>query len=1258
MEQNPGPPSQRKATTSKIKVMSYNVRGLNDELKLRHLVNFCYGLNKSQTDDLVVCLQETYIDKPGKIPYLWRGNFHQTAGTGNSLGCITLLNHQLSILHSINLENRGHILVCQKSGHQKASFLICNLYAPNANNREKIAFFENLLDELIELETRFNCNKIIIAGDYNLIFKPSEGKNRINTSQEKNVARTVENKLKELNLVDIWETKSLFTWNRSNSDIFSTIDHLFYSHEHFTLEKADTNWAVSLSDHAMIITTLSVKDTLAPAKTHVTRLDPSVFDAENKQRLIEEINDMLSQAPAHWNPHQTLEFSKVCVRTVLEREQALRKIREASEEELLNVELDLAIKTLERGELSAVRRLDILNLVEELRVRKEILIENKGKRLAEKLGTRWYNEGEKSTKYFLRLLNRNSPTNFEELVNEQGIKLTDSELIEPEVVNFYKNLYENYPNQQATDDLTFFNEIAGVTPEVDASVTRPITTEELGNILDTCRESAPGPDGIPYSILKNLWATLGPLLTAAWNHSLVTGSLPPSHKISYLRLIPKAGKDKTKLTNWRPITLSNCDHKIVSKLYAKRIAEKVSDLILERQTAYLKGRLINDNIRTLLGAIKTSNVEPDINGIIVSLDAKKAFDSVEHSYIVKTLKSFGLNKFVPIFEILYKDLQSDILINGKIVKGYKIKRGVKQGDALSCILFIMCMEPLLRNIEKNDSIKPIRSRNLGTLPKALSYADDVNCIVSNDPRTLQKIFTEYERLTNLAGLELNAAKTEILPFVSENLNLDKSMMRFLFQYNRNQYSLSAVQEMKVNGIWMQQDENAMKDSNVGKVLKKTENHLKTWSMRNLSILGKILIVKTFGISQVIFLMQSIVLNENHFVKLNSVLYKFIWNRHFMAAKAPERIKREIMNKSVKSGGLGMLNIKDLDASLKLKALGRLLITKHPYLNLLKNKLLLTDFFNPVIETSIDEIAVKGIALLKLDRSNHLNSAELSTNTFFIKGIKSIRVKRLLSANGKLSLAWHNLHARGARSIGDITTRELSTLERFMDRNLLSNLRAATSAPNNLHPGIDLGASLIAGTIFKHITALSSKEIRLIRGDNLPITIFKMGPIMSPVQSINWANSLSKLTNTKHKDILLRLIHGELYSKERLHRYNLIDNAICLRCGGIETLGHKYFDCPYVKEIWKKTLRLTDKLRLSIDPNESFIEKALCCTREPNKISLTLHAEIIARIRQLKDNEANLLLLPRLFVKKAAEWTLRREQSIEFKTIIASLLDDH
>ena len=77
-------------------------------------------------------------------------------------------------------------------------------------------------------------------------------------------------------------------------------------------------------------------------------------------------------------------------------------------------------------------------------------------------------------------------------------------------------------------------------------------------------------------------------------------------------------------------------------------------------------------------------------------------------------------------------------------------------------------------------------------------------------------------------------------------------------------------------------------------------------------------------------MQSIELKSNHYKTVNALIYKYIWNRHYLAAKAPERIKRDILNKSIKLGGYGMLDVAALDESLKLRAIGRLLTSHHPF----------------------------------------------------------------------------------------------------------------------------------------------------------------------------------------------------------------------------------------------------------------------------------------------------------------------------------------
>jgi hypothetical protein len=136
-------------------------------------------------------------------------------------------------------------------------------------------------------------------------------------------------------------------------------------------------------------------------------------------------------------------------------------------------------------------------------------------------------------------------------------------------------------------------------------------------------------------------------------------------------------------------------------MYNNRLLAAVGKHIESIQTAYIKGQSIADNLRLLNSVSKLAGCEEDINATIIALDAQKAFDSVSHKYIEQILYRVGLSNFFPIFKLLYKDLKNDIMINGRVGAGYDIKNGVKQGDALSCSLFILSIEHILRNIKKS-----------------------------------------------------------------------------------------------------------------------------------------------------------------------------------------------------------------------------------------------------------------------------------------------------------------------------------------------------------------------------------------------------------------------------------------------------------------------------------------------------------------------------------------------------------------------------
>jgi hypothetical protein len=417
------------------------------------------------------------------------------------------------------------------------------------------------------------------------------------------------------------------------------------------------------------------------------------------------------------------------------------------------------------------------------------------------------------------------------------------------ITNFYENLYRKVDLPTSKED-NFFDLCPKLNKHDQIKLDSKISTEEMYKALKSCKESAPGPDGIPYKVYKILWKEVSGILKDSWDYSLSIGKLPASHKESVIILIPKERKNSDDIKNWRPITLSNCDAKVITKALAMRINPVLESIIDPSQTAYVPGRSVMDNIRSnkfLKNYCRTNNID----ALLASLDAKKAFDLVDHNYIDVILEKYGFGQsFRSYFKLLYRDISAKILINGYFSESIRIERGVKQGDALSCAIFILCIDPLLRNLNNNKLIKHVQisnspRRNISDIiHKACGFADDISVICMDDKVSLNQVFREYQRLTDTSGLTLNADKTEIL-----NLNPNINTKSYLVEYENKRIRIDSVLTLKICGIHFCKDVNEEYNYNVNQKIDKLVKNLKVWSSRHLTFEGKALILKTFGISQ-------------------------------------------------------------------------------------------------------------------------------------------------------------------------------------------------------------------------------------------------------------------------------------------------------------------------------------------------------------------------------------------------------------------------
>ena len=142
---------------------------------------------------------------------------------------------------------------------------------------------------------------------------------------------------------------------------------------------------------------------------------------------------------------------------------------------------------------------------------------------------------------------------------------------------------------------------------------------------------------------------------------------------------------------------------------------------------------------------------------------------------------------------------------------------------------------------ENNAIENVVSHCLDiTIPKVYSYADDVSVITKKSENAIRQIFKEYEEFSASTGLCLNADKTEMLCF---NRNREQNY-DIEVEYQGARHRITARDRIKINGIWLLQDPNEREEVNVQKRIDATEKILMMWSTRHLSLLGRILIIKT------------------------------------------------------------------------------------------------------------------------------------------------------------------------------------------------------------------------------------------------------------------------------------------------------------------------------------------------------------------------------------------------------------------------------
>ena len=423
----------------------------------------------------------------------------------------------------------------------------------------------------------------------------------------------------------------------------------------------------------------------------------------------------------------------------------------------------------------------------------------------------------------------------------------------------------------------------------------PITEEEIReNIVKLKNNRSPGSDGFSGEYYKAYVNELTPVLCKVYNYALTKEDPSGSWSEAIISVIHKDNKDPTQCASYRPISLLCVDLKILISILAKRIQNYIHKLVKPDQTGFINNRQGVDNVRRALN-LQASAAKRDTPSMLLSLDAEKAFDRVDWTFLQQTLRYMGFNNtFVKWIGIFYKNPRSKVRVNGHCSDFFPLGRGTRQGDSMSPSLFALSIEPLAELIRTNPLIQGISDEGMIQHKLAL-FADDILLFLERPMVPIPALLNSLNDYSAVSGYKINANKSEAMMISGEW----PSQLDELVSFRRSK------QGFRYLGVILTPKPTQLYSENYSRLVREINQDLTRWDVLPLSLLGRIESVRMNILPRLLFLFQSlpILVPQSTFKLLEKLVSKFIWQN-----RRP-RIRLKILMTSKEKGGLGLPNLK-------------------------------------------------------------------------------------------------------------------------------------------------------------------------------------------------------------------------------------------------------------------------------------------------------------------------------------------------------------
>ncbi len=814
-----------------ISIVSLNARGLRDNVKRKAL--FLYA-KSFKTDFCFFQEPHSLFNDSTFWKNQWGNEVWMAHGSEHSAGVMIMKNHFAGSVLQNYIDPKGHFilqLICVNN----IFILLTNIYGYNTS-RENDLLFEEIGEIILLRSNTFPDALICIGGDFNIA--PDNNLDRFPPRKSASPNSKLKMLMEKFELIDIWSENfpniKSYTWSNKNHSRLSRLDYWLvpYSFKNFNVSVSILPSPLTDYHTILLSTPLSTGHSNTSFRASYWKMNSSLLKHDELKKrisiLIQYYWAIASSDKTFSSNWELLKYEiGLCVRHFSSN---LAKQRRYEEEKVISKIITLQSKIQED-----LTDADLTELAE-LQSKLDNIYKYKADGSYIRSRRKWLEQGEQSSAYFFRMEKHNFKNLTINSLQVNGTLTDNPKEIASFCSNFYSELYKsNYCKESASLFFQSLKKTNVISRDEQSACDKNINiTDIIYGIEGLKNNKSPDTDGLTAEFYKCFAEELAPFLLEMFSESIQSENLPPSLTQGLLTLIPKPKKDTSLIDNWRPICLLNNDYKILACILAKRLKSVLNSVIDDTQSGFMPKRHIANNIRLVLDLLDYSELIKD-DSFILFLDFYKAFDSLNHEFILLSLKKLGFgDPFCKFVRTLYSNANCSINLKWGTSPRFQLSRGVRQGCPVSPYLFIIAAQ-LLSSSLSSSALQGITVANKYILISQL--ADDTTLFLK-DKSQIPVAIELIKCFSKASGLKLNLDKCELLAIKTCS--------------SPSLYSIPVKSQVTYLGVSICKDDKARCRLNFDPVVGKAKSKFNSWLQRDLSLRGRALVAKAEGISRMTY----------------------------------------------------------------------------------------------------------------------------------------------------------------------------------------------------------------------------------------------------------------------------------------------------------------------------------------------------------------------------------------------------------------------